>query len=248
MTGRLLAIGMLALVIASSATACSDDADADTITVMAAASLGEVFGELAPVFEADTGVSVEVVTAGSSTLASQLREGAPADVVALADTATMQRVVDGGRVDDAGIEVFARNHLVLVVPAGNPAGIDGLDDLDDALLATCAPQVPCGALAAQLAAENGVVLRPTTEEPNVTSVRTKVLLGEVDAGLIYVTDVIDGVEVVAVPGAEAVVTDYPIAVVDPREDPDDPARRFIELVTGPRGQGMLAAAGFLPAP
>ncbi len=235
-----LGIGSLAIVLTLGATGCAHDAD---VRVMAASSLGDAFDEIATAFEAQSGFDVTVVTAGSASLRSQLVQGAPADVVALADEATMADLVDAGVVDAAAPAVFATNHLVLIAPAGNPAAISSLDDLGGRLLAVCAPEVPCGRLALSLAEANGVTLHPTSEEQNVRAVLTKVSLGEVDAGLVYVSDVAIGVdvEVIAdVPHAEELRNRYPIATITD----DEPARAFVAFVVSPAGQSILAAHGF----
>lgn len=228
------------------ATGACGGSDSQSIRVLAASSLTDAFAELASAFEAsDDGVdiSVELVVAGSSSLATQVTEGAPADVVATADEATMARIVDSGRTVGEPA-VFAENSLVLAVSPDAADRITGLDDLPGALVATCAPQVPCGQLALRLLDASGVRLEPTTEEPNVRSVLTKVLLGEVDAGLVYATDVrgvsSDDLLVVIPPEAPEITTRYPVVAIS-----DDPvAAAFVEFVTSADGARILDRYGF----
>lgn len=241
----------------------ADTAGADvTLTVFAAASLTETFTELGERFEqAHPGTEVRFSFAGSSDLATQLIEGAPADVFASANSEQLARVADAGLVDGEPA-VFAANVLQLAVPPGNPAGIDGLADLDaDASgeqldLVVCAPQVPCGDAAVRVAQVAGVELAPVSEEPSVASVLDKVRTGQADAGLVYVTDVaaaegeVDGIDV---PEAAGVVNEYPIAALaagddEPQSEAGSPADDFVAFVLGPEGQAVLRAAGFLAPP
>ncbi|WP_253182122.1 molybdate ABC transporter substrate-binding protein [Cellulosimicrobium cellulans] len=223
-----------------------------TLTVLAAASLRDVFTQLAADFEAEhEGVTVALSSAGSSDLADQVLAGAPADVLATADERTMERVVEAGDASDP--VVFATNTLTVVTPPGNPAGIDGLADLEraDVRVVVCAPQVPCGAATDAIEGAAGVAIHRVSEEASVTDVLGKVTSGEADAGLVYVTDAAlagDDVTVVDVPEAAAVVTTYPVAVVAAAEDggPDQVAlaRAWVDLVTGDAGRAALADAGF----
>lgn len=245
MIGRLAVLAAAAL----AAGACSAGGGGDAITVLAASSLTDVFEEMIAAFEETDGargVEVGLVLGGSSALATQLEEGAPGDVVATASPSTMERVVRAGRVRGEPV-VFARNSLVIAVERSNPRGIDGLDDLraDGLLVARCAPQVPCGALADELLAAAGVDLQPASLEPNVRSVLTKVSLGEVDAGLVYRTDVTSApVDAVEPRGARAFTTAYQIARLG-----DDPAAAaFVDFVLSAEGQAILAAAGFTVEP
>lgn len=218
----------------------------DTLTVLAAASLTEPFTALAEEFE-NRHQGVDVVTGfdSSATLAAQVAAGAPADVVATADPRTMQTMVDAA-VLAGPPTVFARNHLALVVPPDNPGGVAGLADLQDADFVVCAPAVPCGALAATLLDDAGVTARPRSLEVDVKAVLTKVLLDEVDAGLVYASDVEaagDRVREVPLPGPSRLSTDYPVAVTSDSERPAL-AEAFVRLVLSPEGQQILDDAGF----
>ncbi|WP_109211447.1 MULTISPECIES: molybdate ABC transporter substrate-binding protein [Microbacterium] len=220
---------------------------AGDLTVYAAASLKVAFDELATRFEArHPSVHVIPVTYdGSSTLATQILEGAPADVFASADEKNMQKVVDGGLAADP--QLFATNTLVLVVPAGNPGEVAGLDDLADPArtVVLCAVEVPCGAASATLLANAGVTGSVDSYEQNVTAVLTKVAAGEADAGLVYVTDAATtgDVEIVETEGADAVVNSYPIAALADTADRQI-ADAFVAFVLGADGREVLAARGF----
>lgn len=221
----------------------ADDALGGTVTVFAAASLTESFDAIATRFEAEhPGVDVVVNYGGSSALATQIVEGAPADVFAAASGTTMEAVGDLA-VDPA---VFATNTLQIAVPVGNPGGVTGLADLarPDLAVALCAVEVPCGAAAKTALDDAGVAASVDTFEQDVKAVLTKVELGEVDAGLVYVTDVTaagDHVEGITLPDAPA--TAYPIAALRDSANPDA-ATAFVEYVQSGRAQGILAAAGF----
>ncbi|WP_136707452.1 molybdate ABC transporter substrate-binding protein [Agromyces sp. H66] len=247
---------VLALAVAAALAGCatggtpepgSSDAAPSTVTVFAAASLTHVFDVLAERFEATRpGVEVVLSSGGSGALAQQIVAGAPADVFASAAEAPMQTVADAGLAGPP--VVFATNTLQLVVPAGNPAGVSGLDDLarDELRVALCDDSVPCGAATVDLLARQGVTAAPDTLEADVTSVVTKVVLGEVDAALVYRTDVIaagDAVEGIEVSGAASVVNRYPIAVMTDAASPDA-AAEFVAFVAGAEGRAALDAAGF----
>ena len=217
------------------------------LVVFAAASLSGSFTELGAEFEADhPGARVRFSFEGSSTLADQLEQGAPADVFASADRPTMDRAVAAGTMAGEP-RVFATNVLTLVVAPGNPAAITGLDaSLEGRKLVVCAPAVPCGAATAKLAALLGVTLRPVSEESRVTDVRAKVETGQADAGVVYVTDAKasgEKVGVVPIAGAERARNDYLIGTTHRAARPAL-AAGFIELVRGGRGRAVLAAAGF----
>jgi molybdate transport system substrate-binding protein len=219
-----------------------------TVTVFAAASLTDVFTELGTQLEDDhPGLDVQFTFAGSSALATQLTQGAPADVFAAADTAQMDVVTDDGIVSRAPV-LFATNTLEIAVPPGNPGGVTGLADLADPArtVALCAPEVPCGAAAEALFAAAGLTAAPDTLEEDVKAALTKVQLGEVDAALVYRTDVQaagDGVEGIEVPEADDVVNGYPICTMTDAPNPAG-ALAFVELVTSETGREALTAAGF----
>ncbi|WP_017613431.1 molybdate ABC transporter substrate-binding protein [Nocardiopsis salina] len=225
------------------------------LDVFAAASLTDVFESLAADFE-DEHPDVDVVLnfAGSSELAVQINSGAPADVFAAADTATMGQVTDdlGLDPDWAGEHgedgaLFATNTLQIAVPPDNPAGIETFDDLAEEGndVAFCADEVPCGAATTEAMEAAGTDVTPVTYEEDVRAVLTKVELGEVDAGLVYATDVVsagDRVEGIDFPEAEEAVNDYPIGLLSGAQNPEA-GQAWIEHVLG-GGGAELDAAGF----
>jgi len=230
------------------APAATGDALAGEVVVFAAASLTDTFPELGDAFTAEhPEVSVTFSFGGSSGLAAQVAAGAPADVFATASRSTMQTVVDAGAAAGEPA-VFARNVLQLVVPAGNPAGVAGLPDLadPDLTVALCAPEVPCGAAAEKVFAAAGLTPAPDTLEQDVRAVLTKVELGEVDAALVYRTDVLaagDAVEGIDLPEAEDAANDYRLVVLAEAPNPDA-AQAFVDLVLSQDGQDVLTGAGF----
>lgn len=214
------------------------------MTVYAAASLAEAFEDLATEFEAaNPDVDVKLNLAGSARLAAQISAGARADVFASANAATMSRVEAEGRTATPPV-LFVRNRLALVVPIDNPGNVTSLEDLsdDDIVLAACAPEVPCGALAQAVLADAGVDADADTEETSVRAVLTKVTLGEADAGLVYATDVAaGGSKVASVPlGPQIRFNDYPVAAVSDRAVAAD----FVDFVLSPDGQRILWSHGF----
>ncbi|MFT7840412.1 molybdate ABC transporter substrate-binding protein [Saccharothrix sp. BKS2] len=216
----------------------------ERVTVFAAASLTEAFTALGREFEvANPGTDVVFNFGGSSGLARQIGQGAPADVFAAASPDTMRQVRDA-----VSPVTFARNRLRVAVPRGNPAGVTGLADFgrEEPVIALCAEQVPCGAAAREVFAAAGVVPRPDTLEQDVKAVLTKVRLGEADAALVYRTDVLaagDAVEGLDFPEAGSAVNDYPIAVLAAAPNAAG-ARAFVEHVRSERGRTALAGFGF----
>ncbi|HEY3261707.1 MAG TPA: molybdate ABC transporter substrate-binding protein [Pseudonocardiaceae bacterium] len=218
------------------------------VVVFAAASLTESFTRIGKDFEAaHPGVKVTFNFAGSSALAQQINQGAPADVFASASPVNMKQVGDAGGVAGQAV-TFARNRLEIAVPSGNPAKITGLADLGRAenKIALCAEQVPCGAAAKKVFEAAGVTAAPDTLEQDVKAVLTKVRLGEVDAALVYQTDVqaaggeVQGIEF---PEADEAINDYPIAALAKARNAA-PARAFVDYVLSDRGRAVLTAAGF----
>lgn len=218
------------------------------LSISAAASLTKAFDEIVAAFEAaypDVDV-LPIEYDGSSTLATQIIEGKPVDVFASADEANLQKVVDAGLITGGGTR-FATNTLVVVVPAGNPAGVSSIADLADPTLRVvlCDVEVPCGKAATKLLDLNGVLATPVSLEQNVTAVLTKVAAGEADAGLVYATDVAGrtDVEFFVPDHAGEVVNKYPIAVLDAAPNPLA-AAAFAKFVTGSEGQAILGKLGF----
>ena len=240
-------------------TSCgSDDDDSGSaaaapvsgdVTVFAAASLTDAFTEIGDAFTvAYPEAAVRFNFAASSELVTQIREGAPADVVASADVSNMTKLTDAGN-NAAEPVVFTTNLAEIVVGAGNPERITGVADLanHDLIVVLCAPDVPCGRYAVQIFENAGVTVTPKSLEENVRAVVTKVALGEADAGIVYATDVTAAgaeVEGVEIPADINVVAEYPIAVTTEAPNAEG-AQAFIDFVTGEQGQEILASYGFL---
>jgi molybdate transport system substrate-binding protein len=191
-------------------------------------------------------LSVEFNFGASSALREQILAGAPADVFASANPSNMDRVVDGGLANDP--EDFMTNVLELAVPAGNEAGVTGLDDFANAdlLIGLCAEEVPCGEFGREALANAGVTPSIDTDEPDVRSLLTKIEAGDLDAGIVYATDVLaagDTVEGVEIPAEANVVATYPIAALTDAANPDT-ADAFVEFVLSDEGQEILQSYGF----
>ena len=219
-----------------------------TLTVLAAASLTETFTALGKQFETDhPGVTVTFNFSGSSDLAQQIVNGAPADVFAAASDATMKTVTDAD-LTAAKPVTFAKNVLQIATPPGNPKKIATFADLakPDIKVVVCAPQVPCGAATQKIEKATSITLKPVSEEADVKSVLSKVETGDADAGLVYVTDVNsagDKVQGVSFPEASQASTNYPIAALK-NAPAADLANQFVTMVTGEQGQKALEQAGF----
>ncbi|MER7418381.1 molybdate ABC transporter substrate-binding protein [Micromonospora peucetia] len=219
-----------------------------TVTVFAAASLTESFTRLGRDFEAaHRGTAVVFNFAGSAALAAQINQGAPADVFASAATRNMATVTGAGNADGDPV-VFVRNQLVIAVPKGNPRGVAGLADLSrpGVKVALCAEQVPCGAAARTALDAASVAVTPVTLEQDVRGALSKVRLGEVDAALVYRTDVLAAtadVTAVEFPESARAVNDYPLVVLRDAPNPDG-ARAFVAYVRSERGRAVLTEAGF----
>lgn len=219
-----------------------------SLTVFAAASLKVTFDQLRTRFlAAHPEVDFpEITYDGSSTLATQIRNGAPADVFASADEANMDKVAElvTDRVD------FATNSLQIAVAPGNPKHIASLADLAEPGVVTviCQAEVPCGTASHQALDAAGVELKPASEEQNVTAVLTKVETGDADAGLVYATDINsagDKAQGIDFPEAATAINTYPIAMLKDAKD-SAAARAFVDLVRGAEGRKVLAGVGFGP--
>lgn len=241
-----LTAGVLAL------TGCSGSADtatqslapnADTeIIVFAAASLTQTFTEISSKFElANPGVKVTISFAGSATLAEQIKQGAPVDVFASASSSAMSSVAN----EIPNSKTFARNRVVVAYPIANPKNIVTSKDLNnkDLIWIQCDHQVPCGLAADEALAVDGVTARPRSLEPDVNSVMSKLLAGEVDAAIVYLTDVFANANLTSLEFSNKVsaATSYaigtPIAASSAAQD-------FVTFVLAQSGQDVLAAAGF----
>ena len=232
---------------ASSAASGDTDQTSATLTIFAAASLKDVFPKIYEEFKkTHPNYTIEFSFGGSSELATQINNGAEADVFASANEKQMTVASDAGNVDAAGTKIFATNTLTLITPPSNPAGITTLEDAtkEGVKLVVCAEQVPCGAATKKLAETTGFTFTPVSEEQKVTDVLAKVTSGEADAGLVYVTDAAgakDKVKIIDTPEAEKIVNKYPIAVT---KSARQGAQAFVDFVLGEQGQTMLRDAGF----
>jgi molybdate transport system substrate-binding protein len=218
-----------------------------TITVFAAASLTGTFTQLGQQFQsAHPGDTVKFSFGPSSGLATQITSGAPADVFASAAPANMQDVVSAG--DASNPQNFAKNTMEVAVPPNNPAKVSSVKDLakKSVKVALCQPQVPCGVVAAEVFKNVGITVKPVTLQPDVKSVLTQVETGNVDAGMVYVTDVMAAgskVKGVTIPANDNASTLYPIATITSSKEKSI-ADAFVAYVLSPAGQSVLTAAGF----
>lgn len=244
----LLSIPLLLGSCAGSSQGATAAAAGGQVLVSAAASLTDAFAAIEAAFEAvNPTVDVVLNLAGSSALREQILEGAPVDVFASANLSNMDRVVGAGEVAGEP-QVFAHNLLQIAVPAGNPAGVTGLGDFanPDLLIGLCAPGVPCGDFARKALEKAGVAPAVDTNEPDVRALLTKIELGELDAGITYVTDVASTSGAVAgidIPEDLNVVAEYPIAVLAAAPNPAA-AGEFVDFVLSPDGQEILSEYGF----
>lgn len=230
------------------------------LIVFAAASLTDVFGEMATAFTVENGAKVTYNFGGSNQLRTQLEQGAPADVFASANQAEMTNAVGSG-VIRGDPRVFAKNRLVVIVPKDNPGKVERLQDLakPGLKLVLAAPAVPVGGYALQLldklAADptygadfkSTVLKNLVSQETNVRQVVSKVQLGEADAGVVYSTDVTpataSSVHLIDVPDQYNIVATYPIAVAKSSKDPTL-AQRYVDFVLSDAGQAILKKYGF----
>lgn len=246
----LVAVGACGTAGADPATDATDGTVTGEVTVFAAASLTDAFTELGTTFQrAHPGTTVTFNFAGSQQLATQITTGgAPADVFASANQTQMDEVADAGLLAGDPV-VFARNRLEVVVEPGNPADVTTLADLgrDDVTVVLAADEVPAGQYAREALDAAGVAVRPVSLETDVRAVLTKVSLGEVDAGIVYTSDVAaaDGrVEGVTIPDEDNLIADYPIAVMQGAPNARA-ARAFLAMVRSHAGRETLDAHGFL---
>jgi molybdate transport system substrate-binding protein len=228
----------------------SADAASRPISVFAAASLTAAFNQAGRNFEnLHPATRLQFNFAGSAALSAQIQQGAEADVFASADQANMQKLVDAGLVT-GGPQIFARNRLEIVVAAGNPKKVSGLNDFarTDLVLALCAAAVPCGRYANEAFSKAQIKVGPASQEQDVRSVVARVGLGEADAGIAYQTDVRAAgrsVQGIQIPDAQNVIASYPIAILKEAKNPTA-ALVFVDYLRTGRGQEDLSAFGFLP--
>ena len=244
---RLIAAVLLASL---ALTSCSGDAEraSGEISVFAASSLTDAFEELADTFErGHADVSVLLNVASSSELASQIEQGARADVFAAADRSSVDRVVDAG-LTQGSPRVFARNRLALVTPPHDPGNVDALADLEreDLIVSLCDQDCPAGAYARRMLDQAGLEVSPDSLETEVRGVATRVSTGEADAGIVYASDAAAAgraLRTVPIPDRINVLAPYAIVVL---EGAPAAAREFVDLLLSAEGQRIMARSGFLP--
>jgi molybdate transport system substrate-binding protein len=216
------------------------------LTVFAASSLKPAFDKIGQRLHTSSNVTTTFSYAGTQTLVAQLIQGAPADVFASADVAHMTTVSAAGLLSGSA-SVFAHNKLAIAVAKGNPKGIHSLADLarPGLVVVLADPSVPAGKYAAQALKKAGVTVHPASLEQQVTGVMSKVALGEADAGIVYVSDIVTSGTVDGVPiqDAQNVIADYPIAALKAAQNQAG-ANAFVRLVLSAEGQAILIAAGF----
>jgi molybdate transport system substrate-binding protein len=251
MKRALVALAAVAVLIATVQPASAQQEPSGEITVFAAASLTESFDAMAKQFQKKyPDVSVRFNYDASSNLATQINQGAPADVFASADADNLEKAIDAGTVTPPPV-VFAKNRLEIAVEKGNPKKIKGLGDLQESglVVVLCADQVPCGKYAAESLAKAGVSISPASKEENAKATLSKVSIGEADASIVYVTDVkaskgtTSGVKIA---DKVNVIATYPMGVVKDSQNATA-AKAWVQLVTSKAGQKTLTRFGFLPS-
>jgi molybdate transport system substrate-binding protein len=241
----LTAVFVLALV-GPLLAACGGGGGNTTITVLAASSLTGSFTDLGQAFEkAHPGVTVKFAFDSSATLAQEATQGAPADVLATADTTTM---ASAKAAQAASPRVFATNVMVLATPAANPAGITRFGDLDKSSVkfVMCVPTAPCGVVGQALLAQDHITGKPVSQEVDVKSVLATLTEGEADAGIVYTTDAVaagSAVKAMTIPGSARQTTSYPIAPLTQSKH-SSLAQEFVDMVLSTQGQAVLRKAGF----
>jgi len=243
-------------------SACASRPAPRTLTVFAAASLAQAFGEMGGTFESShSGVTVKFNFAGSQTLRTQLEQGAPADVFASANQIEMDTVTKDGLIAQNASQVFLANRLIVILPPNNPANLQTLNDLarSGLKLVLAADVVPAGKYARQILGNMSrdanfgsdfsakVLANVVSNETDVKQVVAKVQLGEADAGVVYISDSIAApdLKTIEIPNNFNVVAKYPIAMLTKSASPDL-AKQFIDYVLSSDGQTILKKWGFAP--
>ncbi len=222
------------------------------LNVLASASLAQVFTRIAEAFESEfQDISITTTFAGSATLVTQVKNGAPMDIVALADMTNMDKLSSAGLINAQNSQVFATNTMTIVVPRANPGKITGLIDLTNASLdvVLCAPTQPCGVYAQQILKNVNLNISVKSLETSVSGVVSKVSTGQADAGIAYTTDAIASiktVDAVPIPESQNIVAHYPIARGSQLSPSSQKAAdAFIAFVVGATGARILTDFGFV---
>jgi molybdate transport system substrate-binding protein len=241
---------LLAACSSSSNNSSASGKPSGTLLVFAATSLTDAFNKIGAQFEkAHPGLKVKFNYNGSSSLATSIQQGAPADVFASASPKNMKTVTNASLASGTP-QVFTRNTAEIMVEKGNPRNIKAVKNLASSKVkvVVCAPDVPCGVLAKDVFKNAGVKVKPVSEETSVGGVVTKVTLGEADAGIVYVTDVKENqakATGVTIPANQNEITNYPIVRLKGAPN-ESAAKEFVSYVLGPNGQKVLASFGFMP--
>ena len=231
------------LLLAGCATDSDSGAEEESLTVLGASSTRVLNDDL----QALTGAELDFINAGSSTLVQQLADGSPGDVLITADRANMDKAVEQGLVEDP--RAVAVNTLVMVVPAGNPAGISSVGDLVGTTFVLCDPQVPCGTTSEAIIADTGIKAEPASLEHQVADVLGKVISAEADAGWVYRTDALsagEDVEVIEIPGAAEQPNEV-VAAVTTAGAGKRSAVDFVDALTSDEMAEVWAGHGWGPA-
>ncbi|MFD4320848.1 molybdate ABC transporter substrate-binding protein [Streptomyces sp. NPDC058548] len=229
----------------ATASGSASGAPAANLTVLAAASLTDVFKTAGAAYEkSHPGTKLTFSFAGSQELVAQVSQGSPADVLVTADTKSMDKV----KADTGTPAIIAKNRLVIATGEGNPFKVDDLKDLADTKLKVvlAAPEVPAGKYSKQILDAQKVTVKPVSQEPNVRAVLSKVELGEADAGLVYKTDAAsaaDKVDAVEIPDDQNAIAKYPAATIKDSKNAEA-AAAFVAWLSSPEGQKILQDAGF----
>jgi molybdate transport system substrate-binding protein len=222
------------------------------LNVLAAASLSEAFEELRELFIAQyLHVAIRFNFAGSSTLVTQIQQGATFDIVALADTASMDRLVSSAEIDKSSVSILVRNRLAILVQSGNPQKISDLVDLARAGLKVvlCDQSQPCGRYASEILAKAKIRVTPTSSESSASGVVSRIALGEADVGIAYITDGLiagDKVEAIVIADSQNVLANYPIGVArKPKSKDSEVIDAFIATAKSKVGKKVFASRGFV---
>jgi molybdate transport system substrate-binding protein len=222
------------------------------LNILAAASLSEAFEELRELFTARyLHVSIRFNFAGSSTLVTQIQQGALFDIAALADTVSMDRLVSSAEIDKSSVSILVRNRLAILVQSGNPQKISDLVDLTRAGLKVvlCDQSQPCGRYASEILGKAKIRLSPSSSESSASGVVSRIAFGEADVGIAYITDGLiagDKVEAITISMSQNVLADYPIGVAaKPKSKDLEVINAFLEMAKSEIGKKVFVTRGFM---